>query len=287
MMAILLAGVGLLQQAQAMNPIVIKGNQMFDSVTKKRFFMRGITYDPIPFAWAGGGDCTAGDAVDEDASTDVLADDFTGNDWIDFNRDLEQIAEMNANTVRLYQIDPAKKHTKFMAKAESLGKRPKQRAPQTKGPGRARACAAPLPPSTLSRVGFRLLAHALSPNLNASACLLPTSHPSPLPTRAVRRGTDHGLGVGLPRRRARQPRLLQRRDRRLRQRRVHCTLQRQVGGEAILQVLEHAHVHGSKRAGPRRPRVPHRLRLHPLLQGVRRCEPSSACTCDTARNLIV
>jgi hypothetical protein len=121
MIAVAGVGWGWLAGAAAMNPIVTKGNQMFDSVTKKRFFMRGITYDPIPFAWGGGGDCTAGDAEGEDASADVLADDFAGNAWVDVDRDLEQIAAMNANTVRIYQVNPGKTHAKFMAKAESLG----------------------------------------------------------------------------------------------------------------------------------------------------------------------
>jgi len=107
----------------AINPIIIKGNQMFDSITKRRFFMRGIAYDPMPFAWPGGGDCTAGDAEGyDDPNTDVLADDFTENDWTDWEDDLEQIASMNVNTIRLYHIDPTKPHERFMAKAESLGK---------------------------------------------------------------------------------------------------------------------------------------------------------------------
>jgi len=111
--------------AQCLNPIVVKGNLLYDSVTKQRFFARGITYDPTPYAWPGDSGCDAGaSVVGVGQSTDVLADDFCcsalwGGDW---RADLEDMAHnLHLNTVRVYSIDPSKTHHQFMAKAEALG----------------------------------------------------------------------------------------------------------------------------------------------------------------------
>jgi hypothetical protein len=46
--------------SSAMNPIVIKGNLLYDSVTKERFYIKGVTYDPIPNCIDGGTDVLAG-----------------------------------------------------------------------------------------------------------------------------------------------------------------------------------------------------------------------------------
>jgi len=97
----------------SLNPIVIKGNLLYDSVTQERFYIKGVTYDPIPTCING--------------ASDVLADDYPehewvyGQEWVNWRSDLEDIALMNVNVIRVYQIDPHKTHTQFMEKAESLG----------------------------------------------------------------------------------------------------------------------------------------------------------------------
>jgi len=70
--------------AWGLNPIVARGNMLYDSVTKERFFVRGITYDPTPYAWPGGGGCAAGTArtPSGDAGQDLLADDFCCSEWL-------------------------------------------------------------------------------------------------------------------------------------------------------------------------------------------------------------
>jgi hypothetical protein len=51
----------------ATNPIVVKGNLFYDSITKKRFYIRGVTYAPNPV-------CTNywDDAVSDDYSSPFL-----------------------------------------------------------------------------------------------------------------------------------------------------------------------------------------------------------------------
>ena len=79
---------------------------LYDSVTKKRFFIKGVTYDPTPLC--------------EQWDTDVLADDYS-HSWLQYEADLQDILLLNVNTIRIYQLDPLKTHTKFMQLAESLG----------------------------------------------------------------------------------------------------------------------------------------------------------------------
>jgi hypothetical protein len=90
----------------AMNPIVMRGNLFYDSVTKERFFIKGVTYDPTPLC--------------EQWDTDVLADDYS-HAWLQYEADLQDILLLNVNTIRIYQLDPSKTHTKFMQLCESLG----------------------------------------------------------------------------------------------------------------------------------------------------------------------
>jgi hypothetical protein len=44
-----------------------------------------------------------------------------GSQWVDWRAELEDIAKLNVNTVRIYQTDPHKTHTQFMQHAENLG----------------------------------------------------------------------------------------------------------------------------------------------------------------------
>jgi hypothetical protein len=90
----------------ALNPIVRRGNLLYDSVTQERFFIKGVTYDAIP-------DCLGYD-------NDPYADDFY-HEYLDLEKDLRDIVKLNANTIRIYQVSPFKTHAKFMALAESVG----------------------------------------------------------------------------------------------------------------------------------------------------------------------
>jgi len=76
---------------QTMNPIVVRGNLLYDSVTKKRFFVKGITYNPDPI-------CT-------DQFEDVLADGFSSG-LVDWRADLTDMVRLGVNAVRIYQVSP-------------------------------------------------------------------------------------------------------------------------------------------------------------------------------------
>jgi len=112
------------------NPIISRGNFLYDSVTGKRFFAKGVAYNPrnehyqhnfgpsvqLP-GWVD--KCIPGEPEGgyRGYSADVQTDDL--EDY--WSADLEAMANMGANTVRLYNIDPQKSHAKFMKKAHSLG----------------------------------------------------------------------------------------------------------------------------------------------------------------------
>lgn len=81
----------------------------------------GVTYDPIPFAGGGEGNCAPGSVVTPRPNDDLLADDYCCNANLDWEADLIEMARMNVNAVRIYRLDPSKTHARFMAKAESLG----------------------------------------------------------------------------------------------------------------------------------------------------------------------
>lgn len=106
------------------NPIVVKGEFLYDSVTQKRFFAKGIDYNPRPATYQGPANtpqCQAGHSP-YDSSWSQWGKDLIDDDkealWGD---DLDAIAELGANTVRVYGVDPAKSHDKFMQKAARLG----------------------------------------------------------------------------------------------------------------------------------------------------------------------
>jgi len=113
---------------ESVNPIIVRGNFLYDSVTGERFFAKGVAYNPRNEKYdhsfgpsvevKGWNDtCVPGKAKTLEYTADTQADDLEKY-W---SADLEAIANMGANTVRLYNVDPSKDHTKFMKKAESLG----------------------------------------------------------------------------------------------------------------------------------------------------------------------
>ncbi|OQS05029.1 glycoside hydrolase, partial [Thraustotheca clavata] len=84
-------------EAGKLNPIIVRGNKMYDSKTGKRFFMRGITYDydvsdDHYLAWSK--------SAIETALTPILG---------------------SFNTFRLYNVNPDKTYDQFMAHMDSLG----------------------------------------------------------------------------------------------------------------------------------------------------------------------
>lgn len=104
----------------AINPIVTKGNFLYDAVTQKRFFARGIDYNPQPASYSGDSQaCTGGKPKlgPFPAGSDLISDDLEQL-W---SADLDAIAELGANTIRVYDVDPQKSHQRFMAKAARLG----------------------------------------------------------------------------------------------------------------------------------------------------------------------
>ena len=88
-----------------LNPLVIRGNMIYDSVTQERVFLRGVTYNPVPqLSGAPAGTDFFGEAHD--------------HIWIPA---LDTMVEMNINAVRLYDIDVTVNHAPFMKACESRG----------------------------------------------------------------------------------------------------------------------------------------------------------------------
>ncbi|RLN98452.1 hypothetical protein BBJ28_00025086, partial [Nothophytophthora sp. Chile5] len=85
--------------AVATNPLEIKGNRFFDSVTGAYFPVRGVNYYPRP------------NAGPLDANNlDLFSNDFQ-HIW---QRDLPQFTALSANAIRLYAVDPDVDHSAFM-----------------------------------------------------------------------------------------------------------------------------------------------------------------------------
>jgi len=107
------------------NPIFIRGNFLYDAITEKRFFSKGVAYNPrnIKYSQVSEGpksdECRSGHpkAAELDYAADVATDELE-DQW---GPALEAIANMGANTIRLYNINPDNSHTKFMKKAADLG----------------------------------------------------------------------------------------------------------------------------------------------------------------------
>ncbi|CAE7941819.1 GAS2, partial [Symbiodinium necroappetens] len=115
---------------ETLNPIIARGNFLYDSVTGDRFFAKGVAYNPRNEKYdhsfgpsvhvAGWVDkCVPGDPKGGywGYTADVVSDEKE-EFWTE---DLEAMANMGANTIRLYNLDPRLSHAKFMKKAASLG----------------------------------------------------------------------------------------------------------------------------------------------------------------------
>lgn len=83
-------------EAAALNPIIVKGSHLYDSGTKERFFVKGLTYEY---------------AVDDKYYVD--------NKQFDIFK--TKIQPLGVNTLRLYNINPDLSYDKFMADMKTLG----------------------------------------------------------------------------------------------------------------------------------------------------------------------
>ncbi|KAG1709004.1 hypothetical protein DVH05_022635 [Phytophthora capsici] len=105
---ITLAGLQALNPAKgnAANPVIIKGNRFFDSVTGDYFAVRGVNYYPRPNT--GPLDLN---------NLDLFSNDFQ-HIW---GRDLPQFTALGANVIRLYAVDSDVDHTDFMCALQAEG----------------------------------------------------------------------------------------------------------------------------------------------------------------------
>ncbi|TMW59282.1 hypothetical protein Poli38472_004351 [Pythium oligandrum] len=90
-----------------LNPIVVKGNKFFDSVTGLEFRMKGMAYYPRP---------NDGEFANV-ANYDWASDDHE-NVW---KADLAVMQDLGVNTIRLYSVDPTRSHDKFMCACAEAG----------------------------------------------------------------------------------------------------------------------------------------------------------------------
>ncbi|KAF1784648.1 Glycoside hydrolase superfamily [Phytophthora cactorum] len=88
------------------NPLLIKGNRFFDSVSGDYFAIRGVNYYPRPNTGP----------LDKN-NLDLFSNDFK-HIW---QRDVPQFAALEANVIRLYAVDPDVDHTDFMCALQSEG----------------------------------------------------------------------------------------------------------------------------------------------------------------------
>ncbi|EEY67007.1 glycoside hydrolase, putative [Phytophthora infestans T30-4] len=88
------------------NPVIIKGNRFFDSVTGDYFAIRGVNYYPRPNTGP----------LDKN-NLDLFSNEFK-HIW---QRDVPQFAALEANVIRLYAVDPEVDHTDFMCTLQSAG----------------------------------------------------------------------------------------------------------------------------------------------------------------------
>eukprot|EP00933_Yihiella_yeosuensis_P004265 TRINITY_DN10863_c0_g3_i1.p1 TRINITY_DN10863_c0_g3~~TRINITY_DN10863_c0_g3_i1.p1 ORF type:complete len:625 (+),score=152.64 TRINITY_DN10863_c0_g3_i1:122-1996(+) len=108
------------------NPIVIRGNFLYDAVTGKRFFSKGVAYNPRNIIYdevekPNSKTCKGASGTPEFKTLGYAADPVTDELEEQWGPALKAIANLGANTVRLYNIDPEKKHGKFMEAAAKLG----------------------------------------------------------------------------------------------------------------------------------------------------------------------
>ncbi|OWZ20285.1 Glycoside hydrolase [Phytophthora megakarya] len=90
----------------ATNPVLIKGNRFFDSVSGDYFAIRGVNYYPRPNTGP----------LDFN-NLDYFTSDFK-NIW---QRDVPQFAALSANVIRLYSVDVDADHTEFMCALQAEG----------------------------------------------------------------------------------------------------------------------------------------------------------------------
>ncbi|CAE7663864.1 GAS2 [Symbiodinium sp. CCMP2592] len=115
---------------ETLNPVIARGNFLYDSVTGDRFFAKGVAYNPRneKYDHSFGSSVQIAGWVDKCVpgepkggywgyTADVVSDERE-EFW---TADLEAMANMGANTIRLYNLDPRLSHAKFMKKAASLG----------------------------------------------------------------------------------------------------------------------------------------------------------------------
>jgi 1,3-beta-glucanosyltransferase GAS1 len=84
----------------AVDPIVIKGSKFFYKTNGTQFFMRGVAYQQ--------GISSNTSQTDDTAYIDPLSDAAT------CKRDIQYLAKLKTNTIRVYAIDPTKKHDDCM-----------------------------------------------------------------------------------------------------------------------------------------------------------------------------
>jgi len=84
----------------SLNPIVVKGNAFFDSVTGKRFYIRGVDYQP------GGSS-----AVNYDPLADVA----------NCKLNIPYMQQLGLNAVRIYSVDNSADHRECMALLDAAG----------------------------------------------------------------------------------------------------------------------------------------------------------------------
>ncbi|OQR92695.1 glycoside hydrolase [Achlya hypogyna] len=95
--AVALVAAALVAEAGKLNPIIVRGNKMYDSKTGTRFFMRGITYD-----------------------YDVSDDHY--NEWSKVAITTALAPIMGSfNTLRIYNVNPDKTYDQFMEHMDSIG----------------------------------------------------------------------------------------------------------------------------------------------------------------------
>ncbi|KAF2870949.1 Glucanosyltransferase-domain-containing protein [Massariosphaeria phaeospora] len=91
----------------AVDPIVIKGSKFFYKTNGTQFYMNGVAYQQ-----GINGNTTQTDAVDY---IDPIADTTA------CKRDIEFLAKLKTNTIRVYAIDPAKNHDECMTALADAG----------------------------------------------------------------------------------------------------------------------------------------------------------------------
>lgn len=117
----------IVQLVISINPIITRGNMLFDSVTKERFYVKGIDYAPDVY-----GNIAEGGTTDRSST----GEDHISNDkkelWM---KDIPYLTNLGINAVRIYDVDPALEHDLFMNELAKHGIYALISATTSKGPG--------------------------------------------------------------------------------------------------------------------------------------------------------